>query len=286
MRALKALKELFPTLSNAQAEEVLNSRLVTKQGRGLKKGADVALEDLDVGALKTHLEKLSQGNPQLQIPVVKEFQDFWVLDKPAGISSHPLSIHDTDTVTHWAFAKSPSLRSEFPAIQPTITPHRLDTGTSGLLIACKTSKSFDLWRLRFSNKEVKKTYHAVVWGEPKEDEFEISFDIAHSLSSNPHRMVVVGESTKYRPPIQRAQSTCRVLKRNGDLSLIEVKCRTGVTHQIRVHLSALGYPLVGDALYDPKLDERRIKLPSHQLRAVTLEWDGEKIETRSLTLPS
>jgi 23S rRNA pseudouridine1911/1915/1917 synthase len=174
-------------------------------------------------------------------------------------------------VTHWLLAQYPEVGTEFPEVQPTVTPHRLDTGTSGVLIVSKTQRGYQMWRDRFRRKEVTKTYLAWCWGTPKEEEFFTDMAIAH-FPGDSRRMTVASEA--HRPPILPAKTRMQVKTRREDLGLFlaEVTCETGVTHQVRVHLASLGFPLVGDALYDPRFSERGISKPHHQLRALRLSW--------------
>ena len=123
-------------------------------GKRVRKGDKFPnVNSLDCEKLKAHLGVIQEGNPDLVVPVCAVGADYVVIDKPAGIPSHPLSLFDRNTITHWAFARFPQTRDEFPNIQPTITPHRLDTGTSGLLVVALTADSFQRWRGAFKKKK-------------------------------------------------------------------------------------------------------------------------------------
>lgn len=278
-RVERLLREKFPELSRRMVVESLEHALVlSPRGKRLRKGERVERRfPLNVDGLSNHLENLKRGNPLLDFPIVFETDSWLVIDKPAGISSHPVSLLDQNTVSHWAVAKFPEMIArEFGLIQPMVTPHRLDTGTSGALIVAKTKASFEMWRKQFQRKEVTKTYLAWCWGEPSQASYTVETPIAHDLADR-RRMRVVTLQGKYRLPVQKARTCFSVVKQVADHFLCEVVCKTGVTHQVRVHLASLGYPLVGDLLYDPTFETRGLRPLFHQLRAMEIQRHEIKI---------
>lgn len=276
-RVDRILKHRFPQLSSRQIEEAIDSGLVTKNGKKIKKGERVPQGVLEVEQLEGFLKILKQGNPELQVPIIYEEPGFWVVDKPAGMPSHPLSLFDKNTITQWAFARDSHLVQEFAEAQPTISPHRLDTGTSGLLVVCRTQSVFQEWRDRFKQKKVQKKYLAWCWGRPEKHEWTVDTSIGHS-NSNIQKMVCVTGEEKFRPPVLEAHTVAKWVREEGELSLWEVFCTTGVTHQIRVHLASVGLPLVGDKLYDPLYEKRSYQPLFHQLRAIELCWDNQMVK--------
>jgi len=276
MRADKAVQQLFPALTKRHVLEALEHGLVQLDQRRIKKGDSVEVSRLEVIPLKTHLERLRQGNNFLSLSILWESVDEWIVDKPAGMPSHPLSLFETETPTHWAYAQSQSISIEFPGVQPTITPHRLDAGTSGLLVVCKTHQAYEKWRERFQKKEVSKKYLAWCIGESSESCLDMSELIGH-CPSDPRKMLVVSDEAPGREPIQLAQTKACLLMNQEGYSLWEVECTTGVTHQVRVHLANAGFPLVGDSLYDPHFSERERQLKHHCLRASELVWEEHRV---------
>ena len=282
MRLDKWLKQKYPGLSGRQIEEAIVHRLVIGDaGETLKKGGKIeALPNCK--PLDDHLLVLKSGSENKDkrweaISVIKEESGFSVIDKPAGIPSHPLSLFDTHTVTHWAFAKYPEARLEFEAeIQPTLCPHRLDTDTSGALIVCFTRTSFEKWRLWFKQKQIVKTYLAWCWGSPKAGEWVEDLPLAHSVN-DPRKMVSLGtKNIRYRASPMSAETSFRVIRTLKDKFLVEATMRTGVTHQVRVHLANAGAPLIGDGLYDLKFDKRVQNKKGHLLRAFRIERMNRK----------
>ena len=274
-RAASSLRDRYPQLTRRQIEEALEAGLCTFEGRHLKKGDRISGPDvLDSRALDAHLQTLRVGNPSVVMSVLKEEEDFVIVDKPAGVKSHPLSLFDNDTVTQWAFGRYPAMRDAFAEALPTVVPHRLDTGTSGILVVAKNPAAYQQWRVRFQEKQVMKAYQAWCWGKPAQAKFEVDVTMAHD-SRDRRRMVVVKDGPTPPPPHLPSHSSIQVVEQRGeDQVRVEVVCRTGVTHQVRVHLAVSGFPLVGDRLYDAESAKRSWQPAHHLLRACRLEWPG------------
>ena len=276
-RVSKLAQERYPNLNNRQIEEALAAGFITlATGKKLKRGDKLSgVADLDTKKLDEYLSKLRTGKLVVGFRIIWEDVDIVVIDKPYGIASHPISLFDNDTVTQWAFAKYPNLASEFAQAQPTVVPHRLDIGTSGLLIVGKTRAAYELWRARFHRHEVKKTYLAWCWGNPKEPTFLNDLPIGH-VAGDSRKMVVVTANTRFKPPLLEAHTRGQVVKLESDpeIFLASIECQSGVMHQVRVHLAALGYPLVGDSLYDANFQARSLKPAFHELKAVALSFEN------------
>jgi 23S rRNA pseudouridine1911/1915/1917 synthase len=162
------------------------------------------------------------------------------------------------------------LKDSLKEIQPTLTPHRLDTDTTGLLIVAKTKKAYEHWRTLFREKKVRKKYSAWCWGHPKEDSFEITYPIAHATMDRRKMTAIMNSVTRHIPPIQQARSFVTVLEKFQNRFLCEVVSYSGITHQVRIHLASMGFPIIGDHLYDPQFKSRNLRPKHHQLRAVEI----------------
>ena len=267
------MQDRWPNLTQRQREEALNSGLVClNSGQKLKKGDKIASHEvLNCERLETHLEFLSKGCDVAGVQVVANEAGFVVVDKPAGVPTHPISLFDSETLTDWAKYHYPEVKLEFPEVQPTLTPHRLDIGTSGVVILATTKQEYAKWRERFKSKVVSKTYLAWCWGRPKKSEYVCEFSVAHA-GGDGRKMVALKGDAKHRPPVLEASSKIKVQEVLGEtgIFLASIDCSTGVTHQVRVHLAALGFPLVGDDLYDSEYEKRAIKRKFHALRAISL----------------
>lgn len=275
-RADKQLQKLFPELSSRHIEEAIERGWITVDGRRVRKGDRFRGHQLQCLPLQQHVMELRKGNSQLELSVIWEGRGEWLVDKPPGMPSHPLSLFDTETPTQWAFAQNPEMWREFPSVQPTVTPHRLDTGTSGLLVVCKSYESYLTWRSRFQSKMVHKKYLAWCYGKALSKNLKIDLPIAHS-PQDPRLMVAVRDQEKVRPPIQDAVTMAELRREEKGMSLWEITCTTGVTHQVRVHMASQGLPLIGDSLYDSEYSIRPLKPQFHQLRAFALSWEGATV---------
>ncbi|KAF0107825.1 MAG: hypothetical protein FD146_1456 [Anaerolineaceae bacterium] len=186
--------------------------------------------------------------------------DLLIANKPAGLTTIPGG---------WE-ADAPSLakilEAEFGRVW---TVHRLDKGTSGAVLFARSAAAHRTLSLLFETRAVRKTYHAICIGVPKWDEHTarhpLRFDVGHS-----HRTVV--DHSKGKP----SETAFRVLERFTGHSLLEARPATGRTHQVRVHAYALGFPLLGDALYCRPV-ERDIISPLQRpaLHAYSLEFEFE-----------
>lgn len=200
----------------------------------------------------------------LSVPILYEDDDVLVINKPAGLVVHSDGRTKEPTVVDWILERYPTLRNvgeplqlttanQQPAIhlRPGIV-HRLDRETSGTLLIAKNQTSFARLKKQFQRQQVHKIYHAFVYGNVKHKEGIIDRPIARS-GSNP----ILWSSTRGKKGEEReAVTEYRVISRfkdktGLDFSFLELRPHTGRTHQIRVHLKAINYPVVCDKLYAP-----------------------------------
>ncbi len=216
-------------------------------------------------------------SPQdIPLSVVYEDDDILVIDKPAGMVVHPAPGHRRDTVANALLAMLPGIGEVGDGQRPGIV-HRLDMDTSGLMVAAKNPRAHRTISAQIKGRSVLKGYTALVKGDMDPPEGVIRAQIGRDRR-NRKRMAVVEDG-------REAETSYRVVERTSGCTLVEVFPRTGRTHQIRVHLSALGHPIVGDALYggrDPRLE--RQFLHAHRL-GLRLPGSGEYAEFAS-PLPS
>jgi 23S rRNA pseudouridine1911/1915/1917 synthase len=181
----------------------------------------------------------------LPLAIVYEDQHILVVDKPAGMVIHPAAGHHQDTIVNAILYHCQNLSGIGGVLRPGIV-HRLDKETSGLLVVAKSDEAHQGLAGQFKRHEVKKTYMALVYGNPKEDEGAIDLPLGR------HPVDRKKMSTKSRRT-KEALTTWKVHERFGVATMLDVNIMTGRTHQIRVHLSALGLPVVGDSVYgNPK----------------------------------
>ena len=180
----------------------------------------------------------------LPLPIVYQDADLIVVDKPAGMVVHPAAGHETGTLVNALLHHVDDLSGIGGEKRPGIV-HRLDRGTSGLMVIAKHDAAHEELSRQFHDREVEKEYVALVWGEVmagRRIDAPIGRDAGNrkKMSSAPAR---VRRSREAVTRIVRAEHFGRVL------TLASVAIYTGRTHQIRVHLSAIGHPIVGDPLY-------------------------------------
>ena len=177
----------------------------------------------------------------IPIDIIYEDDDIIVVNKPKGMVVHPANGNPDGTLVNaiMAICKD-SLSGIGGEIRPGIV-HRLDKDTSGLLIVAKNDKAHVNMSEQIKNHEVKKTYIALVRGVVKENEATIDMPIGRSTSDR-KKMAVIKTG-------RNAVTHIKVLKRYNKYTLLQVNIETGRTHQIRVHLSHIGYPIVGDYTY-------------------------------------
>jgi 23S rRNA pseudouridine1911/1915/1917 synthase len=225
-------------LSRAKVKELLESGAVRQGGRRIRKGdRTVAGARLDVELPSADLRPVPE--PDAPLTVLHADALLVAVDKPAGWPSHPLLPDERGTVVNALVARYPELpdASEDPREGGLV--HRLDTETSGVLLAARTRPAWEAVRAAFDRREVDKRYLAAVSG-PLADAGEIDLPLRHRADHVEPAPAGGG---------REASSRFRVLSRKGELSLVEVRILTGVLHQIRAHLAAIGAPVLGDALY-------------------------------------
>ena len=180
----------------------------------------------------------------IPLDIVYEDDDLIVLNKKPGMVVHPGHGNYTGTMVNalaYHLKDLPIFNSEDP--RPGLV-HRIDKDTSGLLVIAKTEEAKNFLARQFFEKTSKRTYRAIVWGQPKEDEGTIVGNIGRSLKDRKQMAVFEdGERGKH------AVTHYTVLERLGYVSLVECRLETGRTHQIRVHMKHIGHPLFNDERY-------------------------------------
>jgi len=189
----------------------------------------------------------------MELPILFENDAIVAVHKPAGVMTHPDGHSTEESVSDWFAARYPEsatvgetqrLVSGEEIARPGVV-HRLDRDTSGVLVLCKTNAAHAFLKEAFKGREVEKTYLAITYGVPKEREGVIDFPIGRSRKDFRMRSA----QPKAKGLLRDAITHYKVVSDIGTHALIEIRPRTGRTHQIRVHLKAIHHPIVCDSLY-------------------------------------
>lgn len=200
------------------------------------------LKDSDKITIKPPPPAYPTAEP-IPLAIIYEDKDILVIDKPAGLVVHPAPGHPSHTLVNAILARCPSLAMSDDLMRPGII-HRLDKDTSGLIIIAKNDYAQQYLVSQFKSHAVTKNYLVLVKGRLSPEQGIIEAPIGRD-PYNRKRMAII-EAGK------EASTQYRVKKYLDDYTLLEVTPRTGRTHQIRVHLAAIGYPVVGDLTYGAK----------------------------------
>ncbi|KKQ51715.1 MAG: Pseudouridine synthase [Parcubacteria group bacterium GW2011_GWD2_38_11] len=206
------------------------------------------------------------GNIDIQLDIIFENDDIVVIDKQAGLQVHPSFSEKKNTLVNALLARYPQIvdvhdGSVGAELRPGIV-HRLDRDTSGVMVIARNMEAFNALKDNFKSRNIEKKYLAIVKGILKEKEGTIDKAIAKAST---HRKQIIARSNT-RTVIRQAETHFKVLDEFKGFSLIEVTPKTGRTHQIRIHLTSIGHPIVGDRVYgNAEKDEIGTILASRQL---------------------
>ena len=190
----------------------------------------------------------------MKIKILYEDKNILAIDKPSGISVHSDGKRKEETISDWFLQNYPKAKNVGEPLGEISRPgivHRLDKETSGVLLLAKNQKAYEFLKNQFKGRELKKTYIAIVNGWLKDDHGIINKPIGRS--PNDFRRRLAGRGA--RGELREAVTEYKVLKKftlGEKFTYLEVKPKTGRTHQIRVHLKFLNHPVVCDSLYNPK----------------------------------
>jgi 23S rRNA pseudouridine1911/1915/1917 synthase len=268
------LRHCLPQLSRRELASAIADQLFSLNGKVSRKGDRVRAGDVLVFHGPTGwLSSEPPANPKLQLAVVYEDSEILIIDKPATMPTHGFSGRDQQTVANFIASKHPKLLGVGKSPWEPGILNRLDRDTSGLLMLAKTQESFIELRKQFRHREILKTYWALVWGKTNASG-TITLRLAHD-SGDKARMRAVDSADLKKQRIWNASTHYRRMAQNGRVALLELQMMTGVTHQIRIHLAAIGHPIVGDVLYGAA-DSESFGLKRQFLHALKLQFRHPK----------
>jgi 23S rRNA pseudouridine1911/1915/1917 synthase len=231
----------------------------------------------------------------MKIKILYEDANILAIEKPSGISVHPDGRTKEKTLVEWILKNYPKMKNvgedevyEFKnkkiEIKKPGIVHRLDRDTSGVLLLAKNEKAYQALKKQFQNREIKKIYITIVSGNVKNERGIVNKPIGRSPKD--FRRYSAGRGA--RGEMREAVTEYRVLKRFEEKGLhftvLEVRPKTGRTHQIRVHMKYLNHPIVGDALYNPDAkvpkDISRMALHAKSIEFKNLKGESIKVESK------
>jgi 23S rRNA pseudouridine1911/1915/1917 synthase len=242
VRLDKFIGDRCPELSRTQAQKLIGDGCITVNGKMGKASLKLNIGD-NVNIVIPPAPPSPLSPEAIPLHILYEDDDLLVIDKTAGLTVHPAPGHPGHTLVNAILAHYPHLADISDSLRPGIV-HRLDKNTSGVMLVAKNKVAQANLAEQFKSRSVTKAYLVLVKGRLMPESGIIQAAIGRD-PRNRQRMAVVSRG-------REARTEYRIVRYIGDYSLLEIAPETGRTHQIRVHLAAIGYPVMGDSVYGLK----------------------------------
>ena len=252
----RVLSRRLPGLSRSRLKQLIEGGSVTRDRTAVTapsyraKAGEVFVVEVPAAA------PAAPPGQAIPLEIVYEDADLIVIDKPAGLVVHPAPGNPDRTLVNALIAHCGDSLTGVGGVRRPGIVHRLDKDTSGLMVVAKTAAAHSALVAQFAARSIERAYAALVWGVPAPATGEITGNIGRS-PRNRRKMAVLARGG--RPAVTRYR--VREVLAGGRASLVECRLLTGRTHQIRVHLSVRGHPVIGDPLYGRSPARRLVSLP-------------------------
>ncbi|MCS7200288.1 MAG: RluA family pseudouridine synthase [Caldimicrobium sp.] len=261
LRIDQFLKTKLPMLTRSRIQKLIEEGFVTLKGLPLK-GAKKTKEGMEISLVIPPEESITLTPEDIPMEILYEDEDLAVIYKPPGIVVHPAPGHPKGTLVHGLLSKLTNLSGIGGKLRPGIV-HRLDKDTSGLMLIAKNDFTHQALVKAFKERAIQKEYIALVFGHLQPTEGKIDKPIGRHPKFR-KKMAILSSG-------KEALTEYKVIKYLKKASLVLAKPITGRTHQIRVHFSSLGHPILGDSLYGG-LKPDLPKAPRLMLHAIRLSF--------------
>lgn len=264
----RALDSALPELSRTRLQQLIKEGQVLVNGRTAKSSQKLEGGEQVLVTLPEPVETdlIPWEHP---LDIRYEDDDLIVINKPPDMVVHPSAGHEQDTLVNAVLAYCPELPVIGSEKRPGIV-HRLDKDTSGLIIVAKNERALRMMQAQFKKRTIKKVYLALVEGQVQPPTALIDAPLGRDPRSR-KKMSVIPEGSRTSLQARPSQTDYHTLISYDDFTLLECRPRTGRTHQIRVHLAYVGFPIVGDTIYGRR--KRKLGLKRHFLHAAELTFN-------------
>jgi 23S rRNA pseudouridine1911/1915/1917 synthase len=282
----KFLLSRMSGVSRSQIQKSIKSGQITVNGkpatphRFLKEGDVVDNRKTENNKQKT-ADSSSMNAKKFMVPIISETDEYIIVNKPAGIAVHGAPHMNEVTLAEIMIAKHPEIAKVGPDPDRPGIVHRLDKDVSGLMVIARSEASYENLHRQFKARTIEKKYYVLVYGKIIKEEGVIDFPIDRASKGFKMAAKAANQAGK------RALTEFKIIRKYINFTLAEAKIITGRTHQIRVHFSAFGYPVVGDNLYGTaktKLKNKELALGRIMLVSTELAFIDLGGETKSFKI--
>ncbi len=261
MRLDRFLADALPDLSRSRIKSLLQDGHVTESGQTISDPSYRVKQGTDFEVSVPAPEDATPAAQDIPLTIVYEDADLLVVDKPAGLVVHPAPGQPDGTLVNALLAHCGDSLSGVGGVKRPGIVHRLDKDTSGLIVVAKNDAAHQSLSAQFADRSIDRSYRALVWGVPMPPSGRVEGNIGRHPRDR-KKMAVVAP-----PRGKPATTNYRLIQRFGDAaSLIECKLESGRTHQIRVHMTHIGHPIIGDPVYGRRTPARKNALSEEAAR--------------------